>query len=143
MSEPASAPGLFASLRRVVVSLAAIAGNRFELLIVELQEERNRLVTALTLLLLCLLFTGFALALLTGAAVYLLWGSHPLAALLGVAALYGVAAAGAGVRVRRLLHDSQPFASTLAEIHKDQQCFQPKPTTPSASESNSSSSRAS
>lgn len=130
------------SIRHLGSTLAGVMGNRLELLIVELQEERNRLLVVLTLLLLCLLFAGFALALLTGALVYLLWESHPLAALLGVAALYAAASVVAGQRVRRLLQESQPFASTLAEFRKDQQCLPAVPPTPSASASSSSSSKA-
>ena len=142
MSDSATSPGLFASFRQLGSTLAGIVGNRLELLLVELQEERNRLIVALTLLLVCLLFAGFALALTTAAVVYLLWSTHPLAALLGVAGVYGIAAVIAGRRCQGLLHDSQPFASTLAEFRKDQQCLKPDAPTPSNSASNSSSLKA-
>ena len=139
MSDSAPSPGFFASLRQLGSTLAGIAGNRLELLLVELQEERNRLIAAVTLLSVCLLFAGFALALTTAAVVYLLWPTHPLAALLGVAGVYAIAAASAGRRCQALLQDSQPFASTLAEFRKDQQCLKPDAPTPSNSANNSSS----
>jgi len=41
--------GVFASLRRLFTVIAAIASNRVELLLVEWQEERLRLVEALLL----------------------------------------------------------------------------------------------
>ena len=143
MNDTDPSPGLFGSLRRAGATLVSIAGNRLELIVVELQEERDRLLTVLALLLATAWFAGFALALVTGAIIYLLWSTHPLAALLGVAFLYAAGAVACVLRIQRLLRESQPFASTLAEFRKDQQCLQPQAPTASNSGSNSSSSKAS
>lgn len=143
MSDPAASPGLLASLRQLGSTSLAIVGNRLELLAVELHEERDRLVAAVTLLLVSVLFGGLALVLVTAAAVFLLWSTHPLAALLGVAAVYTAVAVAAALRVRRLLQESHPFASSLAEFRKDQQCLKPVVPTPSNSANTSSSSKAS
>lgn len=141
MSDSPESDGLFTSLRRAGSTLLDLVGNRVELFVVELQEERLRLLTAVTLLLLAVLFGGFALALVTGAAVYLLWSTNPLLALLGIAALYAAGAMLAWRRMQGLLHGSEPFSATLEEIKKDRQCFRPAPSTPSTSASSSSSSK--
>ena len=141
MSESTEPSGLFTSLRRAGNTLIDLVGNRAELFVVELQEERLRLLLVLTLLLLTLLFAGFALALVTAAFVYLLWSTHPLLALLGTAALYTAAAVLAWTRMRARLHEQEPFSATLEEFKKDRQCFRPKTSPPSDSASSSSSSK--
>ncbi|MFO1461485.1 MAG: phage holin family protein [Verrucomicrobiota bacterium] len=143
MNDSIPSPGLFGSLRRAGATLVSMAGNRLELMVVELQEERNRLLAVLALLLATAVFAGFALALVTGAVLYLLWSTHPLAALLGVALLYAGGATACVLRIQYLLRESQPFASTLAEFRKDQQCLQPQAPTTSDSGNSSSSSKAS
>lgn len=142
MSDTASSPGLLASLRRAAGTLGALAANRLELFLLELQEERDRVLEVVVLCLLAVLGAGFALALLTGTVLYLFWDTHPLAALLGLTLFYGGGAAAAVWRVWQRLQESRPFASSLAEFRKDQVCFQADPATPSASASNSSSSKA-
>ena len=143
MSDPAESTGVLTTFRRLGSTLLAILGNRLELFVVELQEERTRVIGVLTLLLLALLFGGFALALVTGTVVYLLWSTHPVFALLSVAACYAAAAGVAWARAQRLLHESEPFSASLAEFKKDQQCFHPGPPTSSKSANDSSSSKAS
>jgi uncharacterized membrane protein YqjE len=142
MSEPVESSGLITSLRHVFATLFGMVGNRLELFVVELQEERDRLLEVITLVLLVIFFGGFSLALVTASLVYLLWPTHPLFALLGVAALYAVAAGMLWTRVQALLRDNEPFSATLAEFKKDQKCLRPAAEPPASSASNSSSSRA-
>ncbi len=105
-------------------TLLAAGENRLELVLVELQEERERLVHALLLLLGIGLFALMALAALTGAAMVLLWPYSPLTALLSVAGLYASASFWFGWRLRRLLADWQHFSATIDQIRKDRACLE-------------------
>ena len=110
------------STKRVGARLLAIAENRLELLTVEMQEERDRLIHAL------LLSLGLAiLGLLTGitlsaVVVLIFWAHSPLGALLGLMALY----VGGGIilyaRLRQLCRDWQSFPTTIAQFRKDRLC---------------------
>ena len=114
------APGVFASLRAVLVTVLGIAGTRFELLGIEIAEEKERLVA--------LAITGFAAALalcfavlmLTLFCVVLFWDTHRLIVIGGFALLYFAAGAWSLARLRAQL-DAHPalFAATVAELEKD------------------------
>ena len=72
--------------------LLAIGENRFELLMVEVQEERERLLHAILLALGVAAFGLLAGVALTGAIVVLLWEVSRVAALLVLTCLYGATA---------------------------------------------------
>jgi uncharacterized membrane protein YqjE len=111
------------SSRRFARRLLTIGENRIELLLVEVQEERERLLHA------CLLGLGTAaLGLLAGitltaAIVVWLWAWSPVIVLLALTSLYG----GAGVWLyRRLtghLHYRHTLSATLDQLRKDHTCL--------------------
>jgi uncharacterized membrane protein YqjE len=96
-------------------------GDRLELAALELREAKIRLIQALILTCVAVVFSLFGIILLVLAVVYALpdqWRLHALAAL-GVLGL--LAGLGAFLSLRRRM--VQPFAQTLTELNKDKQCF--------------------
>jgi uncharacterized membrane protein YqjE len=119
MAEPTdSPPGLLASLKRLGRTLLAIAQNRLELLLVELQEERRRAIKALLLLLAVGVLGLMTLVVGTFTLVVIFWENRVIV-LSGLTLAYLLAVAGAYWKLCRLLHDWSAFAATLAELKKD------------------------
>src|SRR5258706_16146641 len=92
MEQSASNTGQMAASKRFALRLMTIGENRLELLMVEVQEERVRLLRAILLALGVVAFGFLAGAMLTGVAVVLFWTVSPIAVLLTLAGLYAVAA---------------------------------------------------
>jgi uncharacterized membrane protein YqjE len=104
--------------------LLTIGENRLELLTVELQEERERLLRAILLALGVGTFGLLAAAALSGAVVVLFWEVSPLAALLVLAGLYGATAVCLYRRLMRLLCGWRNFPATLDQLRKDRACLE-------------------
>ena len=113
------AEGLFASLRGVLVTALGIASTRFELIGIEVAEERERLVALLITAVAAVFAFSFAALLLTLLVVALFWDNR-LLALGACAAVYAAAGAWLVTRLRTLLTERPPlFAATIAELEKD------------------------
>ena len=110
--------------KRLARRLLAIGENRFELLMVEVQEERERLLHAIVLALGVAALGLLAGMALTGAIVVLLWEISRVAALLVLAGLYGAAAVCLYRRLTRLLRDWQNLPATLDQLRKDRACLE-------------------
>ena len=91
---------------------------------VEMQEERERLLLALLLTLGVAAFGLLAGIAFTGAIVILLWEVSRVAALLALTLLYGATAACLYRRLNLLLHNWQNFPSTLNQLRKDRVCLE-------------------
>lgn len=120
-----------ASLRQLATTskhlarrLLTIGENRFELLTVEVQEERERLLHAFLLALGVAAFGLLAGLTLTAAIVVLLWAWSPVAVLLILTALYGAAGIFLSRRLTGLLRDGQPLAASLNQLRKDRECLE-------------------
>lgn len=124
--EPGSAnPGqLVDTWKRFARRLLAIGENRFELLMVEVQEERERLLRAILLALGVATFGLLTGVVFTGTIVVLLWAVSPTAALLMLTSLYGVAAFSFYLRLMRLIRDWQNLPATRDQLRKDRQCLE-------------------
>ena len=124
--EPGSAnPGqLVDTSKRFARRLLAIGENRFELLMVEVQEERERLLRAILLALGVATFSLLAGVALTGTIVVLLWEVSRTAALLLLTGLYGAAAVSFYLRLTRLLRDWQNLPATRDQLRKDRHCLE-------------------
>jgi uncharacterized membrane protein YqjE len=121
---PTNGGVLVETSRRFARRLLAVGENRFELLMVEVQQERERLLRAILLALGVAAFgllTGVAL---TGAIVVLLWELSRAAALLVLTGLYGAAAVCLYRRLTRLLRDWQNLPATLDQLRKDRACLE-------------------
>lgn len=120
MADTRSRAGLFASLKGLLGTAAALLKNRLELLGIELAEERNRLLALL--LWSAVAFAGLAAGLVFLAVLItvLLWDGNRLLALGIFSALFLGAGFYAVVMASRLARaGSRLFATSLAELHKD------------------------
>ena len=114
---------LAATSRRFTERLLTIGENRLELLTVEVQEERERLVRALLLALGAAAFGLFAGLTFTAAIVVLFW-AWPVAVLLTLTDLYGVGGVCLYWRLTRLLRDWQTLSATRDQFRKDRECLE-------------------
>jgi len=121
---PANAGPFVEPSKRFARRLLTLGENRFELLLVEVQEERERLLHAILLALGVAAFGLLAGVALTGTLVVLLWELSRVAALLVLTSLYGAAAVCLYRRLTRLLRDWQNLPATLDQLRKDRACLE-------------------
>jgi uncharacterized membrane protein YqjE len=116
-----AAPGLMASLKRLLHTMAATVRNRVELFAVELEEDRLRLIDTLLLAAAVVVFSLLTLVMLTFSALLLASEEHRLAVAAIIAAVYLLVAVGAFWRLRMKLRNWQAFSATRAELQKDRE----------------------
>lgn len=104
--------------------LLALSENRLELLMVEVQEERVRLLRAILLALGVAAFGLLAGVALTGTIVVLFWDFSPVAVLLALTCLYGAGAVLLYRRLAVLLRDWQNLPATFDQLKKDRACLE-------------------
>jgi len=127
MSEPhAPEGGVVQTVARLIKTLRALAGNRVELFLLEVQEERIRIFDALFLLAAGLVCIMMALIMITFTVAIVFWDTHRLLVLGLLIAGYAVGAVWALSRLRLLLRRWQAFSATLNQIRKDSECFKDK-----------------
>ena len=115
---------LAATSKQFARRLLTIGENRLELLTVEVQEERERLLHALLLALGVAAFGLLAGLTLTAAIVVLFWDYSHVATLLILTALYGAAGAWLCRRLAGLLRDWQTLSASLDQLRKDRACLE-------------------
>jgi uncharacterized membrane protein YqjE len=121
---PTSAGQLVETSKRFARRLLTIGENRFELLMLEVQEERERFLHAILLALGVAAFGLLAGVALTGAIVVLLWELSRVAALLVLTGLYGATVVWLYRRLSLLLHDWQNLPATFDQLRKDRACLE-------------------
>ena len=104
--------------------LLTIGENRLELLTVEMQEERERLLQAILLALGVAAFGLLASLTLTAAIVVWLWAWSPVAVLLILTGLYAVAGIFLYLRLTGLLRNWQTLSASLDQLRKDRACLE-------------------
>ena len=116
--------GLAAISRRLVRRLVVSGENRLELLVVEVQEERERLLHAFLLAVGVAVFGLLASLTMTASIVVLLWAWSHAVVLLILTVLYG----GAGIclyrRLTELRRNWQTFSTSLDQLRKDRECLE-------------------
>ena len=117
-------PQIAASTKRIVRRALTIGENRVELLLVELQEERERLLLAILLALGVAAFGLLAGVALTVAIVVLLWDHSPVMAMFIMTGLYVGAAFLLYTRLASLKKDWQTLPATLEQLRKDRECLE-------------------
>jgi uncharacterized membrane protein YqjE len=115
---------LAATSKRFARRLLTIGENRLELLAVEVQEGRERLLHAFLLALGVAAFGLLASLTLTAAIVVLLWAWSPVAVLLVLTGLYGAAGIFLYRRLTGLLRDWQTLSASLDQLRKDRACLE-------------------
>lgn len=118
--------GIFASLGRLLKTVLAIAQNRLELLLVEMQEERWRFFDALLLAGAVLILAAMTLLLATLTLVVVCLKANRLDLLVALMLLYLAATIVGFWRLRLRLKNWAPFSGTLAELKKDKACLDEK-----------------
>lgn len=111
--------GLLGSVRRMLQTLSQLLGNRVELFLLELKEERLRLLDVLLLVLAGGICALMALALVTFAIVIALWDECRILVLISLAVAYAAGAVAVYVALRRRLRRWQAFSASLEQIKKD------------------------
>jgi uncharacterized membrane protein YqjE len=126
METPAdTVPDLADASKRLAQRALVICENRLELLMAEVQEERERFLRAVLLALGAAAFGLLAGVGLTAIITVAFWQQSPVAALMILTALYTVAAALLYVRLVRLQRDWQTLLpTTLDQLRKDRECLE-------------------
>ncbi|HEY4417525.1 MAG TPA: phage holin family protein [Verrucomicrobiae bacterium] len=124
METPAdSFPHLADVSKRLTQRAMVIGENRIELLMVEIQEERERILRAILLALSAAVFGLLAGLAFTAVMVVFFWQTSPLAVLALLTILYGGVAVGLYRRLVRLQHDWQMLPATIDQLRKDCECL--------------------
>jgi uncharacterized membrane protein YqjE len=128
VSSPLPTTGLLGSLRGFADGLLGSVHDRFELLSVELHEEKHRLIQVFIWVSVALFCAMLAIVFASGALVVAFWHTAArLPIVVGLGALYAVVALIAGLKCRRLLANQvRPFSDSLNELRVDRQCVQAK-----------------
>ena len=125
MSEPEQNPaGLFKSLRWLLDTTLAAVQNRLELFVVELKEEKCRVIEILIWASAAIVLSLMAVTTATFTIVFLVGVEVRVFVLAGFCLFYILAAVGAfyGLK-KRLKEHPLPFADTLSQIKKDRECL--------------------
>lgn len=121
---PSPPAGLLGSFRALGDTLVASLQDRLELLSVEVQEEKFRLIQIFVWISAAVFTAMMALAFASLTVVYLFWENARLAALGGLTLFYASALAAIVVAFRRYLaRQPKPFAATLQELTEDRACI--------------------
>jgi len=128
METPTSrSTGFLSSLHSLADSLLGTVQDRIELVSVELQEEKLRLIQIFIWICAAVFSAVMAVAFISITLVYLFWESARLAALGGLALFYTAALVITIVSFRRYLaRQPKPFATTIQEIKGDRACIRPE-----------------
>lgn len=121
---PASFGHLAANTKNFARRLLTIGENRLELLMLEVQEERERLLRSILLALGVATFGLLGGIALTAAIVFLLWEYSPVAVLLILTGLYAASAVCFYRRLTGLLRDWQTLPASLEQLRKDRACLE-------------------
>ncbi len=113
-----------AAARRLGQRLVVIFENRLQLMLVEAQEERERFLRALGLVIAAAVFSLLAGITFTGLIVVALWNYSPLLTLAGLMAVYAAAAGCCFAQLRRLQRDWPTMPATLEQLRKDCECLE-------------------
>jgi uncharacterized membrane protein YqjE len=116
-------PHLADASKRLAQRALVIFENRVKLLMVEVQEERERFLRAVLLALGAAIFGLLAGVGLTAVIAVAFWQQSPIAALLILTVLYAVVATVLYVRLIRLQRDWQTLSTTLDQLRKDRECL--------------------
>lgn len=124
--ESSSANGLHLgdATKRIAQRMVVIVENRLQLLMVEVQEERERALLAIWLALGAAAFGLLAGVAITVVIAVALWDHSPVIALLVLTALYTIAAVFFYGRLVRLQRDWQTLPGTLDQLKKDRECLE-------------------
>jgi uncharacterized membrane protein YqjE len=117
-------PHLGDASKRLAQRALVILENRLELVMVEVQQEREQILLAVWLALGAAVFGLLAGVALTVVIVVALWQHSPVAAMLILTALYSVTAMLFYTRLAKLQRDWQTLPATIDQLRKDRECLE-------------------
>ena len=123
-TDPVSFQQLAANSKQFARRLATIGENRLELLAVEVQEERERLLRAFLLALAVAVFGLLAGITLSALIIVWLWVWSPVGVLLILTGFYGGVAIGLYCWLNQLMRDWQTLSASLDQLRKDRVCLE-------------------
>ena len=112
----------FGSFRKIGGIVAAVLQNRADLLAVELQEEKYRLVEVLILVGIALALGMMALFVFTGVIIFALPEAYRLWVACGLGVIYLLGIVVLWSRIKKVLTE-QPFPETINQVKKDWECL--------------------
>jgi uncharacterized membrane protein YqjE len=125
MEPAATSVGQFVETSKGFVRrLFTTAENRLELLMVEVQEERERLLHVVLLALGVAVFGLLAGMTLTAAIILILWHSSPVTVLLTLTGVYGAVAIFIYRWLTGILRDWKNLPATFDQLKKDRACLE-------------------
>jgi uncharacterized membrane protein YqjE len=116
------AGGLLTTGKRILRSVGDLVQTRLELFLIELNEERFRLLDALLLMGLGVVCALMTLVLLTCILLLIFW-DHRLIVLSILTLLYGLGAGAAFWTLRQRIRNWEAFAASFEEMKKDRECL--------------------
>lgn len=116
-------PGLTTLVRKTLATGLGAMQNRGELFMVELQEEKSRLIQLIIRGVGALFLAMMTLLLITGSVIFLVPEDYRIWAVVGFAALYLGGTIWAIMSLKALLKKI-PFGDTLAEFKKDSELME-------------------
>ena len=119
-------PNLPETLRRLGAAALAIFQNRLELLVVELHEDRIRLLEALLMVVAVVALGLFTLSLAAAAVIVLVWNSFHVIGLFVLSGAGLVATLLVCWRLQLHLKNWPLLPGTLEQLKKDRECLEKK-----------------
>ena len=111
---------IFESVGRLGSTLVDMVHTRLELAAIEVEEESQRMLGFLLFALLALVLFGVAFILLAFLVIVIFWDTHRVAAVAGMAALFGVAGAIISMKVKSgFANKPRLLGNTIEELRKD------------------------
>lgn len=125
MDDPNESSGtLLGSLRRIIDTGLGLAQTRLELLSVELQQEKHRLIELLVWVFIAVALGLVALILVSFTLVVLFWESARVFVLVLLCILYVGGTIWAAKRAQKILKQSRaPLKDSIEELKKDRACL--------------------
>jgi uncharacterized membrane protein YqjE len=124
METPSATGHIGDATKRIAQRVFVIVENRLQLLMVEAQEERERVLLAILLALCAAAFGLLAGVALTVVIAVALWEHSPIIALLVLTLIYTGAAVFFYARLARLQRNWQTLPETLEQLKKDRECLE-------------------
>lgn len=115
--------GLFAGAAQLLKTLRDVVENRLKLFLLELKEERLRLMDAFLLAVVGIICALMTLIVLTFAVIVAFWDGPRLLVLTLITLAYAVSATVAFVKLRIRLRQWRAFSETLEQLKKDRSCL--------------------
>lgn len=122
--EPDLPAFLAGTSKRMLYRVLAVLENRLDLLVLEAQEERERVLGALVLVAGMMVFALLAGIALTAAILVLFWQQSPFVPLLILIAIYVGITVWLYTRFQKLRARWDTLPATIDQLRKDRQCLE-------------------